>query len=147
MLKVQSANTYAIQNVQTGMDIRLFNAGWKDGTQIVQYKHHNWECMTWQMIKLTDGSYLLKNLYSDKTFQPERDAAEGVGLILHPLEANDGQYWEFIEAVNDSWYIRLKGTELYVTPSSEENNAKLILEPLTETEFFRWTLIEQHPTA
>lgn len=147
MLKAQSANTYAIQNVQTGMDIRPYNAGWKDGTKIVQYTHHRWECETWQMIRLSDGSFLLQNLYSRKTFQPDGKAKEETELMQFPLEASAGQYWEFIEAGSNSYYIRLKGTELYVVPSSDKNNAALILKPLMETELFRWTLVEQHPTA
>ena len=57
------ANTYAIQNVGTGKDIRVHNAGNDDGTKIILYNHNNWECITWQLIELEDNAYLLKNLY------------------------------------------------------------------------------------
>jgi hypothetical protein len=43
-------NTYAIQNVQTGKDIRLNNADIEDGAKTVIFGHYNRECMTWQFI-------------------------------------------------------------------------------------------------
>lgn len=64
------ANTYAIQNVGTGKDIRVHNAGNDNGTKIILYNHNNWECITWQLIELEDNAYLLKNLYTQKTFEP-----------------------------------------------------------------------------
>lgn len=64
------ANTYAIQNVGTGKDIRVHNAGNDEGTKIILYNHNNWECITWQLIELEDNAYLLKNLYTQKTFEP-----------------------------------------------------------------------------
>lgn len=60
------ANTYAIQNVGTGKDIRVHNAGNDNGTKIILYNHNNWECITWQLIELEDNAYLLKNLYTQK---------------------------------------------------------------------------------
>lgn len=63
------ANTYAIQNVGTGKDIRVHNAGNDEGTKIILYNHNNWECITWQLIELEDNAYLLKNLYTQKTLR------------------------------------------------------------------------------
>ncbi len=34
------ADTYAIQNIGTGKDIRVYNAGIADGTKIVLYSHY-----------------------------------------------------------------------------------------------------------
>lgn len=39
-------NTYAIQNIRTGKDIRVYNAGNDNGTKIILYSHNNWECIT-----------------------------------------------------------------------------------------------------
>lgn len=143
--KRETVNTFAIQNVKTGMDIRPYNASIYNETKIIQYKHAKWECMTWQMIKLEDGSYLLKNLYTQKTFQPKPSREPGTALWQQPLEANDNQYWEFIKLPNGTYNIKLKGTELYVTASSSENNAPIILIPLQEAADQKWILIEQHP--
>lgn len=144
--KRASVNTYAIQNVKTGMDIRPFNAGIADEVRIIQYKHKEWECMTWQFIKLEDGSYLLKNLYTQKTFQPKVKPTSGVALWQQPIEANSYQYWVFEKHLTENAYkIRLKGTELFVTVSSEKNNTEIILMPLQNTKEQLWNIVEQHP--
>ena len=140
-----TVNTFAICNVETGMAIRVYNAGIPDETKIISYKHANWECMTWQMIKLADGSCLLKNLYTHKTFQPVSSPEPGVALWQQPLEANDLQYWEFVKTPDESYRIRLKGTELYITASGNKNNAPLVLMPIQDSQSQQWKLVEQHP--
>ena len=146
VLKCRNAvNAYAIQNMHTGMDIRVFNAGIPNEAKIIQYPHHQWECMTWQFIKMKDGSFLLKNLYTYKTFQPSSKIEAGVALWQQPIEANQLQYWEFIKGDTDYYHIRLKGTELYITPSSQEKNANIVLLPLKNTADQQWKLLEQHP--
>ncbi|WP_310603407.1 RICIN domain-containing protein [Anaerosporobacter sp.] len=144
--KLSTVNTFAIQNKKTGMDIRPFNAGIGDEVKIIQYKHHNWECMTWQFIKLEDGSYLLKNLYTHKTFQSSSALESGVTLWQQPLEANKFQYWEFLRQSEDEYLIRLKDSELYVTVSDDKNNSSIILMPMQNKLEQHWKLIEQHPT-
>lgn len=143
--KRETVNTYAIVNAETGMAIRVYNAGIADETKIIQYKHANWECMTWQMIKLSDGSTLLKNLYTHKTFEPSDTPAEGVALWQKPLEAGENQYWEFIETDGGSYYIRLKGTDLYITTNGSENNSSLTLMTKQDNKVQQWVLKEQHP--
>ncbi len=143
--KRESKNTYAIQNVKTGMDIRPYNAGIYDKTKIIQYKHANWECLTWQMIKLENNTYLLKNLYTQKTIQPSALPEQGVGLYQLPLEANRLQYWEFIKQSNETYLIKLKGTELYITTTSDNNNSSLVLMPQQNSKEQLWKLLEQHP--
>lgn len=143
--KQETVNTYAIQNVKTGMDIRVYNAGIANETKIIQYKHANWECMTWQLIKTEDGSYLLKNLWTHKTFQPLSSPVEDAQLWQQPLEANSLQYWEFIKLPDETYHIRLKGTQLYITPASDGNNTPLILMPMQKSINQQWKLIEQHP--
>jgi len=54
--KLSYANTYAIQNVKTGKDIRVHNANNTDGTKIILFSHQNWECMTWELIQLEDSA-------------------------------------------------------------------------------------------
>jgi hypothetical protein len=145
-LKLGTVNTYAINNVKTGMNIRPYNAGINDGTKIIQYTNNNWECMTWQFIKLEDSSFLLKNLWNNKTFQPSSSPQAGVFLHQQPIEANSLQYWEFIKRSDETYLIRLKGTELYITVTSDKKNSEIILMPNQNSSNQQWKLIEQHPT-
>lgn len=141
----ETVNTYAIQNVKTGLDIRPYNAGIADGNKIIQYHHHEWQCVTWQMIHLSDGRVLLKNLYTQKTIQPSGKPETGATLIQKPLEANKDQYWEFILNDKDNYNIRLCGTDLFMTAESKENNAPLILKKADGSASQLWRLVEQHP--
>jgi len=139
-------NTYAIQNIKTGKDIRVHNAGIEDERRITLYTHHNWECITWQFIEVEDNTFLLKNLYSQKSFQPSKAPQEGVTLWQQPL-GGSLQFWEFIKQSDEAYLIRLKGTELYVTISAEENHSDIILMPLKNLTDQQWKLIPQQPIA
>jgi len=138
-------NTYAIQNVGAGKDIRVYNAGNDNGTKIILYDHNNWECITWQLIGLEDNTYLLKNLYTQKSFQPSSAPATGVTLWQQTLGGSRLQYWEFIEQPGETYRIRLKDTELYLTTTSDENNSDIILMPMQNSDSQLWKLIRQNP--
>lgn len=139
------ANTYAIQNVCNGKDIRVHNAGNADGTKIILYSHNNWECITWQLIELEENTFLLKNLYTQKTFQPASAPQSGVSLWQQTLGGSPLQYWEFLKQPDESYLIRLKNTELYITTISDENNSGIILMPLQNSAAQKWRLIRQNP--
>ena len=143
--KRETANAYAIQNVETGKCIRVHDAGIDDGRRIVLYPHQNWECITWQFIKLEEDTYFLKNLYTHKSFQPSSSPEAGVRLWQQPLGGDKLQYWEFIKQSDETYFIRLKDTDLYLTVSSDENNSNIILMPMQNSKEQQWRLIEQHP--
>lgn len=144
-LKQDKVNTYAIQNMKTKKCIRPYNAGFKDNNKVILYSLNNWECITWQFIELDKGTFLLKNLYTEKTFQPVSEPNEGLSMWQKPLGGTKEQYWEFIKNSDNSYLIRLKGTELYLTAESDEQNADIILSPLLNIESQKWNLVEQHP--
>lgn len=144
-VKSNYINTYAIQNVGTKKDIRVLNVGVSDGTKIITYNHNKWECLTWQFIQLPDSSYLLKNLATQKTFEPGSELIDGVELVQSTLGGSKWQFWEFIEQANGEFLIRLKNTELYLTTTSMENNSSIVLKKLTKQENQRWNLIKQNP--
>ena len=77
-------NSYAIQNVAFGRDLRIYNAKIDNGAQLVVYSHHNWECMTWQMIEVSDNTSLLKNLYTPKRLQPQTQPVPNTALQQQP---------------------------------------------------------------
>lgn len=139
------ANTYAIQNVASGKDIRVHDAGNDDGTKIILYDHHNWECITWQLIGLDENMYLLKNLYTQKSFQPSSTPVAGVTLWQQTLGGSRLQYWEFIKQPDDNYLIHLKDTELYLTATSDENDSEIVLMQKQDSDNQRWRLTRQNP--
>lgn len=139
------ANTYAIQNAGNGKCIRVHNAGNNDGTKIILYDHHNWECITWQLIGLEENVYLLKNLYTQKSFEPSSAPVAGVTLWQQTLGGSRSQYWEFVEQPGENYLIRLKDTELYLTATSDENDSDIILMPKQDSQSQLWKLIRQNP--
>lgn len=143
--KQNYANTYAIQNVRTDKCLRPYNAGNDDGTKIISYSHNNWECLTWQMIELDKDAYLLKNLYTQKTFEPSETPESGMGLWQQTLGGSRLQYWEFVKRTDETYLIRLKDTELYLTTTSDENNSDIILMPRQDSDNQQWRLIRQTP--
>lgn len=139
------ANTFAIQNVENGKDIRVYNAENADETKIILYNHNNWECLTWQLIELEENTFLLKNLYTQKSFQPASVPQSGVNLWQQTLGGSPLQYWEFLKQSDEIYLIRLKNTELYITATSDENNSELILMPIQNSDSQKWRLIRQNP--
>ncbi len=137
--------TYAIQNVQTGKNLRPYNAGVADGNKIVLYNHAEWKCMTWQFIQVDRETYQLKNLYTSKTFQPSSKLEPGVALWQQPLKEDNLQYWEFIKQLDKTYLIRLDGTDLYVTISSDKTNSPIILMPRQNSIGQQWKLVKQNP--
>ena len=138
-------NTYAIQNIKTGKDIRVYNAGNDNGTKIILYSHNNWECLTWQLIELEDNTFLLKNLYTQKSFEPSSSLESGVGLWQQTLGGSRLQYWEFIKQSDETYLIRLKDTDLYLTITSDESDSDIILMPKQDSDSQLWRLIRQNP--
>jgi len=137
--------TYAIKNMETGMLLRIQDANKKNGTPLVSYSPVNWKCMTWDFKHLEGKTYQLKNLFTGKTFQPN---AEGIGLEQQPLvaEATNQQY-EFVPVKENIYEIKLKGTNLFVTPSDKNGatNSEIILSKKTNSKLQQWTIYEQHP--
>jgi hypothetical protein len=142
--------TYAIQNVKTGKNLRPYEAGGQDGNKIVLYNHVEWKCMTWNFINISGNTYQLKNLFTSKTFQPAGDAKDGCTLEQQKLvSGNAVQEWEFISAGKDSYLIRLKGTELYITLSDPlgKTNSAIVLKPKTSSDLQLWKLVKQNPSS
>ncbi|MFT3935896.1 MAG: RICIN domain-containing protein [Chitinophagaceae bacterium] len=142
------SGTYAIKNMQTGMLLRIKDANTANGTPLVSYNPVNWKCMTWDFQHKDGDNYQLKNLFSGKTFQPRQDAADGVAMEEQPLQNGDAsQQYEFIAAGKNVYYIRLKGTDLYLTPADEKGrtNSAIVLQKKVASPLQQWTIYEQHP--
>ncbi|AHF16312.1 RICIN domain-containing protein [Niabella soli] len=141
--------TFAIKNVHTGMVLRIKDANAKDGTPIVAYSPVNWKCVTWDFKHIEGNTYQLKNLFSGKTLQSaDPEVKEGAALQEQPLSDNALQRYEFIPADKNSYLIKLKGKELYLTPADKDGtvNSKIIFAKKDGSKLQYWTIQEQHPT-
>jgi len=111
---------YAIKNVQTGMLLRVKDASGKNGTPLVAYDPQNWKCMTWAFKNVEGNTYQLRNLFTSKTFQPKKELDAKMNLEEQPLVAGDiNQQYEFIP-IEKAYLIKLKGTDLYLTPQDKK---------------------------
>lgn len=139
--------TYAIKNVETGMLLRIKDANGKNGTPLVAYSPVNWKCMTWDFKQVDGNTYQLKNLFTNKTFQPR----DGTAVVLEqqPLvNAQSNQQYDFIVVKKDVYLIRAKGTELYITPIDKNgaSNTGITLSKKTGSNLQQWIIYEQKPT-
>ena len=138
--------TYAIQNTVTNKNLRPYEAGNQNGNRIVSYNHVAWKCMTWSFKHTGDSTYQLKNLFTSKTFQgKDSPAKQGTKLEQQPLSASTEQQWTFIKVDKNSYNIRLKGTDLYVTASSSDTNSDIILQTKQNKALQSWKLVAQNP--
>ncbi len=140
---------YAIKNVQTGMLLRVKDAASKNGTPLVAYYPENWKCMTWNFKNTGINTYQLQNLLTNKTFQPVTQANHDVPFEEQPLiPGAANQQYEFIEVKKDTYLIKLKGTDLYLTPAHSKGkvNSNIILAAKKDTPDQFWNIYEQVPT-
>lgn len=140
---------YAIKNVKNGMLLRVKDAASKNGTPLVAYNPQNWKCMTWDFKNTGANTYQLENLLTHKTFQPQTAASMDAALEEQPLIAgNSNQEYEFIAVKKDIYLIKLKGTDLYITPSDPDGqvNSSIILAKKRNTAEQQWTIYQQSPT-
>ncbi|MDN5289495.1 MAG: hypothetical protein JWR38_5769 [Mucilaginibacter sp.] len=140
---------YAIKNVQTGMLLRVKDAGSKNGTPLVAYYPENWKCMTWSFKNTGENTYQLQNLLTGKTFQPSGATNADVVFEEQPLiPGSSNQQYEFIAVKQDTYLIKIKGADLYITPADTEGsvNSAIILARKRNTPDQCWNIYQQSPT-
>ncbi|MBO0938110.1 RICIN domain-containing protein [Fibrella sp. HMF5335] len=142
--------TYAIKNVKTGLLLRPEEARKANGTAIVGYSPVNWKCMTWDFQHVGGETYQLKNLFTGKTLQPVGGVTtEGARLEQQPLVPSQlTQEYDFLPAGVGKYRIRLKGTDLFLTPSNTSGavNESIVLAKKHDSPDQLWTIYEQAPT-
>lgn len=144
--KVETPDAYMIQNQESGYVIRPKDAAIADGVAIIQYPPKNWECTTWQMIGIGEDTYLLKDLYTQKSFAPESKPVEGTKLAQAPIGGDAMQHWVFEASADSSYTIRLENTSLYITSHDDQLDSPLTLETRVDgAKNQQWTLKQQHP--
>lgn len=136
--------TFAIQNVETGKNIRPKGGRSFEGNSIVVYNLHKWACLTWRFVQASDGSVLLANVYSKKMLGVSGQAAPGTTLAQY-ARSSSSVSWDIDEHADGSVLIRLHGTQLYVTATSGEINSAVVLAPPNGSNLQNWRLIKQKP--
>ena len=120
--------SYAIKNVKTGLLLRIKDANKEDGTPLVAYTPENWKCMTWDFNHVDGDTYILKNLLSGKTFQTQKEnPTADDALNEKPLNNTPIQQYEFIPVKKDIYLIKLKSTDLYLTPADEKGKINSLI--------------------
>ncbi len=140
---------YAIKNVQNGMLLRVKDANGADGTPLVAYYPENWKCMTWDFKHIEGNTYQLQNLLTNKTFESVNTPANNAPLNEQPMVAGKAiQEYEFEDAGNSTYRIKLKNTSLFITPSNKKGgvNTQIILAEKTDEKYQLWTIYQQAPT-
>jgi Ricin-type beta-trefoil lectin domain-like len=140
--------TYAIKNVQTGLLLRIKDANKTNGTPLVAYTPQDWKCMTWNFKHVDGQTYQLENLLTGKTIQSaNQTASAGDALKQQPISNTVIQQYEFIPDGKNVYLIKLKGTDLYITPSDDKGsvNTPVILSKKDGSKLQQWAIYEQHP--
>ncbi len=130
------------------MLLRIKDANKSDGTPLVGYAPQDWKCMTWDFNHVDGSIYFLKNLFTGKTIQSlNKNPSPGDVLKQQPINNTVSQQYEFVPVEKNVYLIKLKGTDLYITPSEEEGkvNAPIIFSKKTGSKLQQWTIYEQHP--
>lgn len=142
--------TFAIENVDRAKVLRVKDALNGNGVPIVLYNPVNWKCVTWDFIEVGQNVYQLKNLFTGKTFQMnDTDSVQNFALYQQVLVANKPkQSYEFILVKDNIYLIRLKDSDLYLTPSgnSGEVNSIILLEKRKKDSTQYWKIYRQNPT-
>lgn len=64
-----------------------------------------------------------------------------------PIGQTNQQAYELVAAGNNQYYVKLKGTELYLTLQNTDGATNsIILQKKQDGDLQKWTLVEQHPT-
>ncbi|TDX02055.1 RICIN domain-containing protein [Dinghuibacter silviterrae] len=126
---LQVKGNYALLNLHTGSFLGMGAA-----QKIVLDKATTTH---WNVQPLDGGGYTLKETASGNTLQPARGRKKaGEALEMKPQDGSDAQQYELIEAEGGQCWIRLKGTDLYLTASG----TAVVLQPFQEGDLQRWKL-------
>lgn len=138
-------SSYAIRNVKARKCVRPYRARTHTENPVILYPRRKWKCITWRFLPVGENAYRLQNLYTEMTLQPQHAPEPGTPMWQQPLAEKSGPVWEFLLQPDGQYEIRLQGTALYLTISSESTNTPIVLDWHRGTSDQRWELFEQHP--
>ena len=143
---VVQSGVYSLQNRESGLLLRPRDAGRKDGNAMVLYPEYNWKCLKWD-VDSTDSGCTLRNLFTDKTFQPADSSPKaGTPVLQQTMDpALKLQRWDILPSIDGYVKIRLAGTELYLMPTvpNAEINTAIVLGPWENLPAQHWKMVAQ----
>ena len=150
--QIPEATTYQIRNSKYGTLLRPKNANHANGTPIVLHTAQPWKCMAWKLQSVDQSGFLVKNLFTHKTFSAKHDGnnAQSAAVIQVPLsqEATKGKaIWQFIRLKDGNYKIVDKQSESVLTadPKGDESHIIITLEPWHDLPAQKWVLEKVDP--
>ena|SRR6218665_874124 len=143
-IHAEDGQTFAVQNISSGKNLRPFQAGREDGNRIILYDHHSWKCLTWSFKQVGPNRYQLANYYTGKFLDSELAPSDGLSLVQHET-ISDSLAWDFEAQPGGSYAIRMADTDLYITATSAGTNTPIMLSSFAGTDNQRWRLVPQRP--
>lgn len=105
--------------------------------------------MTWNFIHIEGNVYKLQNLLTHKTFQPINDSNTSTELEQQSFDSGSlNQQYEFESIDKNNYRIKLKGTELYITPADDKGtvNSKIVLAKKVKAKYQFWSIYKRSPS-
>jgi hypothetical protein len=103
-----AATTCQIRNVKHQELLRPRDANNANGTPIVLYPAQPWKCMTWKLQPAGESAFLLRNLFTAKTFSAAADASGPHQPVTQVPLAKDGEgapKWQLTRLEDGSYKI------------------------------------------
>lgn len=134
---------HQIQNKATGLLLRPYNASRQDNAPVVVYDQYRWKCLTWDLMPATAADeFQLRNYFSNKTIQAPAEPKDGDAISQQTIQQNlSAQTWKFVKVSGGYYRIQPTGTDLVLTVSGDQTNAKVVLSKWTNSDHQLWKLL------
>lgn len=146
------ATTYQIRNAKYHDLLRPRDANNADGTPIVLYSAQPWKCMTWRLQPATnvDSAFVLKNLFTGKTFHADADTNAAPRFVTQtPLAKGGGESpaWQVIKLTDGSYKIiePKSGHALTAVLADGASAARITIGPWEDKAEQKWQLEKMDP--
>jgi hypothetical protein len=139
------ATTYQIRNVKFQDLLRPRDANNADGTAIVLYSAQPWKCMTWRLQPAGESQFVLKNLFTGKTFCSGTKTNAAARFVMQtPLTktARESTAWQFTKLADGSYKIiePKSGQALTATKDDGKYEAHIAVLPWQDQPEQKWLL-------
>ena len=144
------ATTYQIRNVKYGDLLRPRDANHANGTPIVLYSAQPWKCMTWRLQPAGETAFLVRNLFTGKTFHAAfatNAQPADVTQVPLPKNASEGPAWRFVLLDDGHYKITddKSGKVLTAVKKTGEYSAIIAVAPWSNLDDQKWTLEKIDP--
>ncbi len=144
------ASTYQLRNQQFGDLLRPQDANSADGTLIVLYPAQPWKCMTWRLQPAGGATFQVQNLFTAKTFAPDRLAETRQSAVVQvPFKSGTGDVpaWSFTQLKDGSYKIiePQSGQALTAVKGEKDSQIRVVMAAWQELNSQKWELQKMDP--